>query len=170
MELCIVWCRSVVSYIIVWLELDPLASWSSDLSSIVMTKDWIRLHSVLLPLFMDSLLIRQCYTVNSPLMDTLVSGQLYLRTLFRFPFFPPSQTLYLHIPVSGRGHFWKWIFSLFTPSRKRPLHFLTTVNQQKYDLWQSNRLVGIGFLKLSVRLTWHQGRISVAVFGYPIKY
>ena len=54
----------------------------------------------------------QC-TVNSLLTDTLVSGQLYLRTPFQIPILPPSQTLYLHIPVSrhslvsGRGHFWK---------------------------------------------------------------
>ena len=39
-------------------------------------------------------------TVNSPLMDTLVSRQLYLRTPFQIPVLPPSQTLYLHIPVS----------------------------------------------------------------------
>ena len=50
-------------------------------------------------------------TVNSPLTDTLVSGQPYLRTSFQIPVLPPSQTLYLHIPVSGhslisgRGHF-----------------------------------------------------------------
>ena len=49
-------------------------------------------------------------TVNSPLPDTLVSGQLYLRMPFQIPLLPPSQTLYLHIPVSrysllsGRGH------------------------------------------------------------------
>ena len=53
-------------------------------------------------------------TVNSPLTDTLASGQLYLRTPFQIPVILPSQTLYLHIPVSGhslvsgRGHFWKW--------------------------------------------------------------
>ena len=31
---------------------------------------------------------------------------------FQFRFLPPIQTLYLRIPVSGRGHFWKchWIF------------------------------------------------------------
>ena len=43
------------------------------------------------------------HTVNSPLTDTLVSGQLYLRTPFQIPVLPPSQTLYLHIPVSGRS-------------------------------------------------------------------
>ena len=42
-------------------------------------------------------------TVNSPLMDTLVSGQLYLRTPFQIPILPPSQTPYLHIPVSGHS-------------------------------------------------------------------
>ena len=53
-------------------------------------------------------------TINSPLTDTLVSGQLYLRTPFQIPVLPPSQSLYLHIPVSGhclvsgRGHSWKW--------------------------------------------------------------
>ena len=40
-------------------------------------------------------------TVSSPLTDTLVSGQLYLRTPFQIPVLPPSLTLYLHIPVSG---------------------------------------------------------------------
>ena len=50
-------------------------------------------------------------TVNSPLTDTLVSGQLYLRAPFQILVLPPSQTLYLHIRlsghsfVSGRGHF-----------------------------------------------------------------
>ena len=34
-------------------------------------------------------------------MDTLISRQLYLRLRFQFPIFLPSQTLYLHIPVSG---------------------------------------------------------------------
>ena len=34
-------------------------------------------------------------------MDTLMSRQLYLRLRFQFPIFLPSQTLYLHIPVSG---------------------------------------------------------------------
>ena len=50
-------------------------------------------------------------TVKSPLTDTPVSGQLYLRAPSQIPVLPPSQTLYLHIPlngqslVSGRGHF-----------------------------------------------------------------
>ena len=35
-------------------------------------------------------------TLNSPLTDTLVSGQLYLRTPFQIA---PGQTLYLHISV-----------------------------------------------------------------------
>ena len=39
-------------------------------------------------------------TVNSPPTDTLVSGQLYLQTPFQIPILIPSQTLYLHIPVS----------------------------------------------------------------------
>ena len=34
------------------------------------------------------------YTVNCPLADTLVSGQLYLRTPFQISVLPPSQTLY----------------------------------------------------------------------------
>ena len=42
--------------------------------------------------------------VNSLLTDTLVSGQLYLRTCFRIPVLSPSQTLYLYIPVSGHSH------------------------------------------------------------------
>ena len=83
-------------------------------------------------------------TVTSPLTDTLVRGQLYLRTLSQFPFLPPGQTLYLHIPVSGhslvsgRGHFWKWnlhnLFSLFALSGKRTphvLHKLTTLTEQQ---------------------------------------
>ena len=37
-------------------------------------------------------------------------------------------------------------------------------------LWKSNRSVGIGLLKLSLRLTWHQKRVSVAIFGYLIKH
>ena len=41
--------------------------------------------------------------VNSLLTDTLVSGQLYLRTPFQIPVLPPSQTLYLHISVSGHS-------------------------------------------------------------------
>ena len=50
-------------------------------------------------------------TVNSLLTDNPVNGQLYLRTPFQIPVLSPSQTLYLHIPVSGhslvsgRGHF-----------------------------------------------------------------
>ena len=40
-------------------------------------------------------------------------------------------------------------------SRKQTLHFLTTVNQQKYGHWQSNRAVGIGFLKLLYLFVWH---------------
>ena len=50
-------------------------------------------------------------TVNSPLTDNLVRGQFHLRTPFQIPILPPSQTLYLHIPISGhslvrgRGHF-----------------------------------------------------------------
>ena len=32
-----------------------------------------------------------------------VSGQFYLRTLFSIPVVPPSQTLYLYIPVSGHS-------------------------------------------------------------------
>ena len=42
-------------------------------------------------------------TDNSSLTDTLVSGQLYLRTPFQVPVLPPSQTLYLHIPISGHS-------------------------------------------------------------------
>ena len=42
-------------------------------------------------------------TVNSLLTDTLVSGQLYLRTRFEIPVLTLSQTLYLHIPVSGHS-------------------------------------------------------------------
>ena len=42
-------------------------------------------------------------TVKSPLTDTLVSGQLYLRTPFQPPLLTPSQTLHLHIPVSGHS-------------------------------------------------------------------
>ena len=40
-------------------------------------------------------------TVNSQPTDTLVSGQLYLRTPCQSPVLPPSQTLYLHNLVSG---------------------------------------------------------------------
>ena len=36
--------------------------------------------------------------------------------------------------------------------------------------WKSNRSVGIGFLKLSARLTQHQRRVSVAIFDYPMKH
>ena len=43
------------------------------------------------------------HTVNCPLTDTLVSGQLYLRTPFQIPILPPSQTMYLHIPISGHS-------------------------------------------------------------------
>ena len=44
-----------------------------------------------------------CDTFNSPLTDTLVSGQLYLRMPFQISVLPPSQTLYLRIPVSGHS-------------------------------------------------------------------
>ena len=59
-------------------------------------------------------------------------------------------------------------FSLFALSRKRTLHVLTTVTNKNMT-WQSNRSVGIGFLKLSARLTLHQRRVSVAIFDYPMK-
>ena len=39
----------------------------------------------------------------------------------------------------------------------------------KLLLWQRNRSVGISFFKLSVHLTCHQERVSVAIFGYLIK-
>ena len=58
-------------------------------------------------------------TVNSPLTDTLVSGQLYLLgTPFEMAVLPPSQTLYLHISVNGHSladtfQNKNWIFQLF---------------------------------------------------------
>ena len=63
-------------------------------------------------------------TVNYLLTDTLVSGQLHLRTLFSIPVLPPSQTLYLRIPISGHSRKQMrtllkmefGIFSLFTLS------------------------------------------------------
>ena len=86
--------------------------------------------------------LRKSFTVNSPLMDTLVSGQLYLRTLFSIPVFTSSQTLYLRIPASGHSRkrtrtllkMEIGFVSLFAHSRKRTLYVLTTVNQQIYDL------------------------------------
>ena len=45
------------------------------------------------------------FTVNSVLTETLISGQLYLRTPFQIPvntFYLPA-SLYLHIPVSGHS-------------------------------------------------------------------
>ena len=62
-----------------------------------------------------------------------------------------------------------WFFSLFALSRKRTLHVLTTVTSKNMT-WQSKRSVGIGFLKLSARLTLHQRRVSVAIFDYPMKH
>ena len=52
------------------------------------------------------------------------------------------------------------IFSLFALSRKRILHVLTTVTNKNIS-WQSNRSEGIGFLKLSARLTLHQRRVPI---------
>ena len=112
-------------------------------------------------------------TVNSPPTDTLVSGQLYIRTLFSIPVFTSQSN------------------SVFTHSRKRTLSRKRTRTLLKMEsrffrllrslvsahptycinwlLRQSNRSVGIGFLKLSVRLLWHQERVSVAIFGSPNK-
>ena len=76
-------------------------------------------------------------TVNSPLTDTLVSGQLYLRTLFSIPVFTSqSNSVFAHSRKRTRTLLKMEIgfFSLFTLSRKRTLHVLTTVNQQIYDL------------------------------------
>ena len=82
-------------------------------------------------------------TVNSPLTDTLVSGQLYLRTLFSiFPIFTSKpNSLCLCIPISGHSHKWArtllkmefGLFSLFALSPKRTpdvLHKLTTLTEQ----------------------------------------
>ena len=52
-----------------------------------------------------------CVSREIFIQSSLVSGQLCLWTPFQIPVLPPSQTLYLHIPVSGhslvggRGHF-----------------------------------------------------------------
>ena len=69
-------------------------------------------------------------TVNFLLTDTHVSRQFYLWTLFKLSFLPPSQTLYLYIPIGGHsligGHThlknWKLDFLLFTLSCKGILH------------------------------------------------
>ena len=58
------------------------------------------------------------YTVNSLLTDTLVSGQLYLRTLFSITVFTSqSNSVFTRSRkrtlVSGRGHFWKWNLDFF---------------------------------------------------------
>ena len=105
-------------------------------------------------------------TVNSPLTDTLVSRQLYFNTdaFLDCRFYLP-ETLYLRFPISRRGHFWKWNLYLFHCSRSLlGRHTTYCIN---WLLWQSNRSVGIGFLKLPSCLAWHQERVSVAIFGYP---
>ena len=113
-------------------------------------------------------------TVNALLTDTLISGQLYLRTVLSIPVFSSHSN------------------SQFAHSRKRPLSPKWTRTLLKMEfgffyclcslvsghttyctnwlLWQHNRSVGISFLKLSVRLTWHQERFSVAIVGHLIKH
>ena len=84
-----------------------------------------------------------------------------------------SQTPWLRITVSGnslvsgRGHIWIWIFFSFFNClrclvRGHPTYCIN------WHLWKSNRSVvsvGIGLLKLSVRLKWHQQRVSVAILN-----
>ena len=45
-------------------------------------------------------------TVEALWADTLVSRQLYLQLPWQTPVWTLIQTLYLHIPISSRGHFW----------------------------------------------------------------
>ena len=87
--------------------------------------------------------VLECHvsTVNSPLTDTLVNRQLYLRTLFSILVFTSqSNSVFAHSrnqPLSrkcGHRHFWKCFFSLFAFSHKRTphvLHKLTTLTEQQ---------------------------------------
>ena len=66
-------------------------------------------------------------TVDSLCADTLVSGQLQIRTPFQNPVWTLSKTLYLYVPVAGHSRKRTrtllmviiWIFLLFLHSRKR---------------------------------------------------
>ena len=93
-----------------------------------------------------------CYltgTVNSLLTDTRVSRQLTTyRHFSHFLLLPHSQTLYLHIPVSGRRHFWKWNWDFFIRSLPSghptfsPLYIFTNENclyfkRQPTKVWPS---------------------------------
>ena len=93
-----------------------------------------------------------CYltgTVNSLLTDTRVSRQLTTyRHFSHFLLLPHSQTLYLHIPVSGRKHFWKWNWDFFIRSLPSghptfsPLYIFTNENclyfkRQPTKVWPS---------------------------------
>ena len=68
-------------------------------------------------------------------MDTLMSRQLYLRLRFQFPIFLPSQTLYLHIPVSGLRTLSQMEADTFKSKNQIFLFFLHSlvIGHPKYD-------------------------------------
>ena len=119
-----------------------------------------------------SLFIRKIITVNSPLTDTLASGQLYLRTLFSIPVFTSQSRLYLRISVSGhsrkrtRTHL-KMEFASFHCLRSlasgHPTYCTNCLR------WRSNRSVGIGVLKPSVCVTWQSRKRFSCYFWLPDK-
>ena len=106
---------------------------------------------------------------SPPLTDALVNGHWALPTyghFFQFPFLPPSQTLYLRIPASRHP-----TFSLLCKWTNGACLY---VNQQKYDLWQNNRLVGVSvfsscpFVRTDIKEEFQL--LFKAVLGYPIKH
>ena len=70
-------------------------------------------------------------------MDTLISRQLYLRLRFQFPIFLPSQTLYLHIPVSGLHTLSQMEADTFKSKNQIFFFFLHSlvIGHPKYDNW-----------------------------------
>ena len=70
-------------------------------------------------------------------MDTLISRQLYLQLRFQFPIFLPSQTLYLHIPVSGLRTLSQMEADTFKSKNQILLFFLHSlvIAHPKYDNW-----------------------------------
>ena len=108
----------------------------------------------------------------------------YIQTLFSFPAITSQSNSVLTHPCKRTQTLLKvelgfFSFALSQADTPRSYHciylltkivFILNVNQLKSDLRQSNRSVGIGFLKRSVRLTWHQARVSAAIFGHLLKH
>ncbi|KAK3702896.1 hypothetical protein QZH41_014166, partial [Actinostola sp. cb2023] len=68
-------------------------------------------------------------SVNSPLTDTLVSGQIYLRTPFQIPVLPPSY----HDSHKVVKWFWKGVSSFDNEQRLRLLQFVTGTSSIPYE-------------------------------------